>query len=642
MKCKRLFFTTLLCCCTTYTYAEVEKLEELVVTASGYEQNMDDAPATIEIVSPKDMDGVAYRNITNVLDDISGISIEGGSEGRFNSSSIYIRGLSEEYTLFLVDGKAQGSSQIYYKQNGIGQEASWLPPADAIERIEVIKGPMSSLYGSEAMGGVVNIITKKVPNKPSGKITYDTILQENSDAGDTNQIKYYLTSPLFKDRLGVSLYGSYFKRAEDNFADGFKKEKKQSNSAKFNLKLNDDHDLELAFGYAKGDHLGTEEKTGYMEMNNDRRNYSLTHNARWTENTKTTSFVSHENVHMFYPSFKKGALSSSYKRTTLNSKTDINFDTNILTAGVDYRYEDIEHDKSLFTGKDGGKINKYRAALFLEDEYFISDSLFLTSGLRWDKDEKYGNELIPRVYAVYLINSNFNLKGGVSKGYKAPTLDRSDSNFGQYGGRGSKSYIHLGNDDLKPETTVNYELSLAFKQDKFKSSLTGYYTDFEDKISQEKICTGSSCTFNGTKYSTIYQYINVDKAELYGVELNLGYRFLKFNTKLNYTYSKSRYKSGEDKGEPFFNTPKHKANLKLSYAPIKSLRFWSKVKYKGKTQEDETPTYTLVDLGSIYKISKNIEVFAGVYNLFDKEIDSEDYGKTLDGRRYNLGISASF
>lgn len=657
-----------LLCCNSFVFAqeqtEVQKLKEVVVTASGYEQRIDDAPATIEIIGQKDIEGKAYKNITNVLDDVSGVSIEGGSEGRFDSSSIYIRGLSEEYSLFLVDGKAQGSSQIYYKQIGLGQESSWLPPADAIERIEVIKGPMSSLYGSEAMGGVINVITKKVPNKASGKITYDTVLQENSDSGNSNQIRYYLTSPIIKDRLGITLYGSYFKRAEDDFEDGFKKEIKRNNSVKFNLKLNDVHDLELALGYAKGEHLGTEDKTGYMQMNNDRRNYSITHNAHWSDNVKTTSYITHENVHMDYPSNKLGALSSSYKRTTFNSKTDINFDTNVLTAGVDYRYEDVGHDESLYTGENGGDIDKWRAAAFLEDEYFLTDSLFITGGLRWDRDEYYGNEFIPRLYAVYLVNDNLSFKGGVSKGYKAPTPDQSDSGFGQIGG-GSRAIekgipsIYVGNSDLKPETSTNYELSIAYNQNRFKSSITGYYTDFRDRIDRINVLCSSGdnirrpaqlkCSFNGSMYNQIIQYDNVDRAELYGLELNLGYKFLKFDTKFNYTYSKSKYKSGEYKGEPFFNTPKHKANFNVSYQPIKSLRFWTKIKYKGRTQDEaakngdfHTPAYTIVDFGTIYKISKNIELFAGIYNLFDKEIDDEDYGKTLDGRRYNLGVSASF
>src|SRR5690606_19701635 len=100
----------------------------------------------------------------------------------------------------------------YYNGFGGAAQVGWLPPMSAIERIEVIRGPMSSLYGSSALGGVINVITKKVSDRWSGGVSVDGTIQENSDASNSYQARYYLSGPLIKDRLGLMLYGSKYHR----------------------------------------------------------------------------------------------------------------------------------------------------------------------------------------------------------------------------------------------------------------------------------------------------------------------------------------------------------------------------------------------------------------------------------------------
>ncbi|CZE45936.1 TonB-dependent receptor domain-containing protein [Campylobacter geochelonis] len=621
------------------------KLENIVVTASGYEQNILEAPATIQTITKEEIEDRAYANITDVLDDVAGVSIEGGANSKTSGGSIYIRGLSEEYTMFLVDGKAQGSSQVYYNGYGSGAESNWLPPADAIERIEVIKGPMSSLYGSEAMGGVINVITKKIPTKPSLRLTYDTMLQEKSAAGNSNNFKYYMATPIIDDVLGISLYGQFFDRDEDKITDGYKKQIKNNHTAKVNLKIGDSQDIEFLAGYARTKNRGHKEKSGYNSvMDNDRRNYSLTHNIEWNEKINTTSFINHENVHIH-----NGSANSGYLRTTYNTKSVAVFDTNVLTFGAEYKKEQTKHAKSRFHGTQGSMdLKRWQGALFLEDEYFLTDEFYLTGGLRWDENEHYGSEIIPRLYGVYKLSDSLSLKAGVSKGYKAPTLKQADPAIGEQSKGGG---VDLGNKSLSPETSINYEVGLAYDDSALSGDLTAFYTDFQDKINKVRICDKlGGCHYNDQIWNYINEYQNVDKAELKGVEFNIGYKFDKVRTKFNYTYSKSEQKSGANKGQPFTNTPAHMANISVDYSPISTLNLWSKVKYKSATRESvsrgrsvKTPDYTLVDLGVKYKVAKNFDLFAGVYNVFNKEIDQEDgYGKHLDGRRYNLGFSVNY
>lgn len=133
------------------------KLNQIVVTATGFEQNITDAPASITVVPGEELEKGAYRDLTDALKDVQGVAVTGSAAER----DIFIRGLPGSYTLLLVDGKRQSTRDARTNGNS-GFEQSFLPPANAIERIEVIRGPMSSLYGSDAMGGVINIITKSL------------------------------------------------------------------------------------------------------------------------------------------------------------------------------------------------------------------------------------------------------------------------------------------------------------------------------------------------------------------------------------------------------------------------------------------------------------------------------------------------
>ena len=131
--------------------------ETMVVTASGHEQAEITAPASISVITRDELDNKYYRDVTDALKTVPGVTITGGGDNK----DISIRGMGSAYTLILVDGKRQSSRQTRPNSDGPGIEQGWLPPLEAIERIEVIRGPMSTLYGSDAIGGVINVITRK-------------------------------------------------------------------------------------------------------------------------------------------------------------------------------------------------------------------------------------------------------------------------------------------------------------------------------------------------------------------------------------------------------------------------------------------------------------------------------------------------
>lgn len=158
-------------------------LDKSVVSASGFAQELKEAPATINVVSKEELQSKPYRDVAEAISDVPGVDLY-ASKGKTGTYNVTMRGITG-YTLILIDGRRQGvGGEI--GPNGFSEvSGALLPPLSSIERIEVIKGPMSTLYGSEALGGVINIITKKVSDTWSTSFSFDTLLQENSDWGNT-------------------------------------------------------------------------------------------------------------------------------------------------------------------------------------------------------------------------------------------------------------------------------------------------------------------------------------------------------------------------------------------------------------------------------------------------------------------------
>src|SRR5690554_4827055 len=199
----------------------VKELDTVVVTASGFEQDIKSAPASISVITRKELEEKSFSDLADALRDVEGIDVRGAT-GKTGNLNISIRGMPSEYTLVMIDGRRQNAAGDV-SPNGFGDSSTgFIPPMSAIERIEVIRGPMSTLYGSDAMGGVVNIITRKVAKEWGGSVNLETRLEQNSDAGDTNKASFYLSGPIVADKLGMALRGSVLRRGDSSleFGDG--------------------------------------------------------------------------------------------------------------------------------------------------------------------------------------------------------------------------------------------------------------------------------------------------------------------------------------------------------------------------------------------------------------------------------------
>lgn len=187
----------------------------VVVTASGFEQKLTDAPASISVITAEELKERPYMTLIDAVRDLEGIDV-GETADKTGQRTISLRGMGADYTLILIDGKRQNNHGDIYPNSFSGNQFNHIPPLDTIERIEVIRGPASTLYGSDALGGVINIITKKTTSRWSGSVTASYSLQENDQFGDDATVDVFLSGPIIQDVLSASLRGSWYKRDASN------------------------------------------------------------------------------------------------------------------------------------------------------------------------------------------------------------------------------------------------------------------------------------------------------------------------------------------------------------------------------------------------------------------------------------------
>ena len=226
-------------------------------------------------------------------------------------------------------------------------------------------------------------------------------------------------------------------------------------------------------------------------------------------------------------------------------------------------------------------------ALFAEDEWLLTDSLFLTLGARYDRHDAFGGNVSPRSYLVWNTTDNWTLKGGVSRGYKTPNLN--DLHDGINGATGQGKTITIGNPNLQPETSTSTEVGAYYDNlGGFNASATLFYNEFSDKISSgdpiaHPLCASNTNRNDPTLNGTCGQKINIDKAVTHGVELAAKFPIVEdWSLKTSYTFTDSEQKSGDNQGEPLTNTPKHMLNATLNWEATEQLNTWVSGEYRSK------------------------------------------------------------
>lgn len=641
------------------------KLETIVVTASGSEVNIKDAPASISVITSEDIQRQPFNSLAEVLSDLPGVT--GGYSNAGAGSKITFRGMPDKYTLILVDGKRIGNQSLLgHRPDKVDQDLNWISP-DMIERIEVIRGSMSTLYGSEAVGGVINIITKKIPNKLTGSLTTNYSKPDSSSRGDTKEIGINIAGPV-SDTVGFRLGVNRTERDADADSEGTSGSKSDTLNGRFTWAPSDANtfNLDASWGEDISETLpNSGEQFGY-EM--ERYGLGLGHEGKYFDDLVTNADIYYNKIRNKDDSFVDDSkVKTQAQELVVDLKATkplvISGFKNDLTVGAQYKYEEVSNSSNIGnqnTDLNGQpqvielEPNGYSWSIFAEDQIHLQDNLILTLGGRLDETDGFDANFSPRGYLVYHPQDAWTVKGGVSRSFRAPNLkERSGSSGTSSMGMGCSSFegwataptatrscLMLGNPDLQPETSTNYEIGFGYEENGYSVDMTYFLSDIKD-LMQNRYHTRV-----GDKFYAIVG--NVEEARTSGIEVS--YKF-PFNDYLRMTGNATYMLESKNKvtGATLLATPELTLNGALFLDVNDQLSLHTKVQYLGKqalTNVDSTATfaepYTTVDIGANYQWNKYLTLRAGVQNVTGETIDTgSDYG-TSNPAVYYAGFTTRF
>ena len=616
------------------------ELDTVVVTATAGEQKLLTAPASVSVVDAEELELRAATDLTDALAGEPGVQITGIGMTR---KGISLRGMPIEQTLYLLDGRRISATNGVIAHSNF--ELGWLP-ASAIEQVEVVRGPMSSLYGSDALGGVVNIITKSPTEDLSGEVTLGGAIPNSGDGGQEAKGSVFLSIPLIEDTLGATLVGDLFERNdlpdEDDPAIS-EIEGRKSASGRVNLVWTPDsrQRIDVIYNRSKDERWYDTRTSGSSPVGYEFRDEGVReqivvgHKGEWSwGRTQIDLYQSSAERENFRTNGQTPTRDQGIEDTVLSGLTAFTLaSTHSVTVGGELRREVLDDD----VASSDGTSEADQGAIFVQDEFVLTDRFRLIGGLRADNHENYGWETSPRLYAVYQPVEALVLKGGYGEGFKSPSLTNLSEEYRVLGG-GSRFWVY-GNPDLKPETSKTFEASVDYVADTWTVHAGLFQNTLENLIQTQCV---SSC---GVRGAEIRHYTNLEEAKISGLELSGAIDLpAGFSANANYTYLDTEDK---ETGEQIVERPEHQANAGLSWSSDAGASVRLRAEYTGD-QLDSTgatiPDYTLLHVDAVWPLTTHLRLNAGVDNLTDERLaDRSDlYTFAEPGRVYRLSLSYAF
>ena len=568
----------------------------------------------------------AANDISEFVRTMPGVNLTGNTATgqRGNKRQIDLRGMGPENTLILIDGKPVNSRQserisMRGERNTRG-DSNWVP-VEEIESITVLRGSAATRYGSGAMGGVVNIVTKKVSKEFKGQVNLYANQPQDSKEGATRRIGFNLSGPIIQDTLGFRIYGNLNKTDADaadinaghgnDSAAGVEGVRNKDIAGRLQWKISPAQTLILDSSYSRqgniynGDTQNSNPRSALVNSLADskaetarlyRSAYSLTHDGAW-EWGDTKNVISYERtINSHLPEGLAGGPEGSYtgldfvqsrlKNLRFSSEANIPFKLgvdNVLTVGAEFTDSKLDDPASNTQGfKDqgktdafngisatrGGKASQRNWAAYVEDNISLTDKTHLIPAIRFDHNSDSGSNWSPALNFSHQIGENWLVKGGVARAYKAPNLYQTNPDFILYTrGQGcplnapnSVRCYYMGNSNLKPETSINKEIGLEFNKNGWQASATYFHNAYRNKI-----VIGDQLIATSNIGNWLLQWENTPKATISGIEGNLViplHDTLKWSN--NFTYM---HKSEDYQGNPLSLVPKHTINSTLSWTP---------------------------------------------------------------------------
>lgn len=624
---------------------EQVQTRDVVVTASRTEQLVKEAPAAVEVITREDLDKMGAENLAQALQLAIGIDV---SENGMVGNSVSIRGAKSNQTLIMVDGMRIRTENTDETANNY--ELQRVNMAD-VERIEIVRGATSSLYGADAMGGVINIITK-TPDKASQSVFADYTTKQ-ADAGfrvATGQLGKWASSFSYRrsdvHHLDINGSGTQY-GTKDYF------------NVKTKYKIDDKKSLSFFLDYMNEDLYFDSDLTSY---DHDRTKFGLSYDGK----DKKGKYQLRVNYSIFNKDQNKrenGVLKGwdelKFRTLTLDGQRSYQLnDEHLLTIGGEIRKEKYEGTRMGSSGDNvhtvtregisqnySEKSTTYYAA-YIQDEWQVEDNWLMIPSIRFDHNSAFGSKVTYKLGNTYKLSDNTRFKFNVGTAYRAPT----EAELYMDMTRTPRPYmkVHVtGNPNLKPETSYNFDLGLEAESKSGRTSgkLTYFHSKFDDLINSQSTVTMSGRPPAITA-NVASKYVNVDSAEIQGAEAEFKQKLGKnFTLRSTYTYTDAK----DGQGARLEGRDRHKLSLQLNYDDAKT--GWS-----GSLWNDWHGDYWAVDenkslsnnSASIMnfvvskKIGKGGNAYVGVNNIMGKDDANAVTVFGLSGRVWRAGVNWNF
>ena len=589
---------------------------EVVVTATRLETPAKEIASSVTVISKEDLERMKKTTVLEALQEVLGVTIlQNGPAG--GSASVFLRGANSEHTLVMMDGVELNDPISPSRSYDLAHLL-----VENIERIEILRGPQSTLYGSDALGGVVNIITRKGEGKPQFHLStysgsYRTFAGTARISGSTDKIHYSLGASRFQTE-GFSAASTSYEGNEEK--DGYQNLTLSGRFAYHPLDnlgfdftvrtIDTETDIDYSGG-ANGDDPNNIQNYDALFLKGQVRTLLLKN--RW-EQKLNLSFVDYERKYVNSPDdVYPYSENSEYKSKLWKLDWQHNLflhKTNTLTMGVEYQQEQGE---SVYNGLLSSIFPLQKAhttGFYLQDQIRVASQFFATVGVRLDKHSQFGTSTTSRLALAYHIEkTETKIKATRGTGFKSPSLYQLYAPETIWG--------PIGYEDLVPEKSTGWDIGVEQQLlgGKVLLGATYFYHDYKDLIN----------------FDFLQGYMNIGKAESKGAELFIR-AFPSDNILLNATYTRTEAKD-KDTDSYLLRRPKDKFTANLNYNFLKKGNLNLSLIYIGERDDEyydfltwtftrETlPSYSLLNAAASFNFTSSFQIFCRLDNIFNKEYE---------------------
>ncbi len=613
-----------------------KQLDEVIVTATKFQQKQSTTGKVVSVINQETLQRNAGKTITEIINSQTGVFINGANNNLGTNQDVYFRGAGSGNTLILIDGVPVGdpsqiSNSFDLNSIAVGQ----------IERIEILKGAQSTLWGSDAVAGVINIITiKGGKNKisPTAMLTYGSYSTLRGNAGINGTIDKFSYNVGYNFTSSKGLSSAYDSTGTKNFDD----DKFTQNNVQANLgyKINDRFAVKGLYSFAKykaNVDAGAfkDDKDNVVDNKNTISNLAFSYTVAKLQLHLSQTFVKAERVYTDdsasvggFAKYSKGNYNGNSNITELYGNILLHKKLS-LVSGVQYLSQKTSQDYLSISS-----FGPYKTALgdsAKANNFSLYNSLLLTDvkGFNLEAGFRYNNHSIYGSNATYTFNPSYNIDENtrvfvnISSAYKIPSL--------------YQLYSEYGNKDLKPEKSNNYELGVqTFSNNKRNSfRIVGFKRDIKDLI------------IFYTNSSFVSKYINRDEQHDYGFELESSTAIgKKGNWTNNFTYVDGEGRNNNVNVKNLYRRPNFVMNSVLTLQPVKSLTLMPSFRFVGtrlKGQYDAGPAtqpqYYTIDCYLGYEFAKYFRLFIDLRNITNQQyFDVVGY----NSKKFNVMTGLSF